>query len=753
VVTPAARQSVPAHPWVNVIVRFGTAANGAVVDPSTFHARLGHKDVTELFDDFVENGVVVGKRAALRNGIVAAKKSARNVVRFKVRSLPFRGKKRLRDTDHVRFAAFTADNQPPNARANITSDVVLPDVLTQLDGSQSDDPEKDELKYHWDFGDGTPTSDEQSPAHRFPDLSGNLTVRLTVDDGQAQDEAQLQVFECPDICDGCTRGQISVDVPAPLEFNAVAAGTSATANFTVTNTDTTPTSQLHVRLGSGAFPASGSNAAFSVTPTDVTLGPGEHTDVTVTYAPDLGGHQGAVLPVVSCAANERICIRGSLTGRLCTSDANCGASEADTPGACGGYRIERLMAHGYGGTAPGRGPTLAAETLFYVSSEVVNGEVPVYGILPSGAQFKVDNRLRSCGGQFPFDICMKDSDCLGGGGCQTSGTCTRGDNAGQPCTYNSECPGGTCSAQQTLDPTDMCSDGSGTLYLINEDSATDPDTFDSKGTVARIQMDPQTGERLAADVLYHPGEESTLLGCDGLAAGARGRLYVPEYHELEDEPPGCQRDEREALDSISKGTGAVSVPPGFGDIDGAAGYPECEVFENVEDIHASRDGGAVFVALPLTGITRILPKPALTMVPDYYGTFEVHPDGSIVFVIPEDQGTTGLLKVYKVSVGQAQQGALAVNELVPCVTVEVPNGGGRTALGELAVGRAQTGSDDATIVVTFTSVFPSDSQPPVSNPKAFPRGTIAIASPARSDTCSTLGLLNLERLTLDQMTF
>jgi hypothetical protein len=751
VVTPAARQNVPAHPWVNVIVRFGTAANGATVDPSTFRVRIGRKDVTDLFDDFVENGAVVGKRAELRAGLVASRHSSRNVIRFKVRSLPIKGKKRLRDTDHVRFTAVSADNQPPHARANISSDVVLPDVMTQLDGSQSDDPEKDELTFHWDFGDGT-TSTEESPGHRFPDLPGNLTVHLTVSDGQAEDEAQLQVFECPDICEGCTRGRINIDVPTPLEFSAVPSGTSATSTFSVSNTDTTPTSQLHVRLGSGAWPSSASDSAFSVTPADVTLGPGEHTDVTVTYTPNVTGHQGAVLPIVACADNQRICLRGSRVGRLCTDDTSCLAAEADVAGACGGYRVERLMAHGYGGTAPGRGPTLAAETLFYVSSEVVNGEVPVYGILPSGQQFQVDNRVRSCGGQFPFDVCMKDSDCLGGGGCQTTGTCTRGDNIGQICTFNSDCPGGSCTAQQTLDPSDMCSDGSGTLYIMNEDSATDPDTFDSKGTVARIQMDPQTGARLSADVLYHPGEESTLIGCDGVA-GARGRVYVPEYHELDDEPPGCQRDEREALASISKATGAVSVPPGFGDIDAAAGYPECEVFDETEDIHASRDGGAVFVALPLTGLTRIIPKPPLVMIPDYSGPFEVHPDGSVVIVVADDQGTTGLLKVYKVSVAQAQQGALAVNELVPCVTVEVPNAGGRTSIGEIAVGRAQAGSDDATIVVTFAAVFPSDSQPPVSNPKALPRGTVAISSPAGTDTCSILGLLNLDRLTLDQMTF
>jgi hypothetical protein len=653
----------------------------------------------------------------------------------------------------VRFAASSAENQPPQARASISSDVVVPDVLTQLDGSQSDDPEKDALTYHWDFGDGTSPSDEARPAHRFTDLPGNVTVRLRVDDGQAEDETSLEVFECPPICEGCTPGQISVDVPAALEFNAVEASTSATATFSISNIDATPSSQLHVRVGSTAWPPNGFTSAFSVTPSEVTLGPGERSDVTVTFTPNATGHHGGVFPLVACAANQRTCIRGARLGRLCGVDADCNASDADTPGACGGYRVERLMAHGFGGSAPGTGPTLAAETLFYVAPEVINGEVPVYGVLPNGTKFQVDNRLRACGGQFPFDICTRDGDCLGGGGCQTTGTCARGERVGQACTYNSECPGGTCSAQGTLDPTDICSNGSGALYLVNEDSATDPSTFDSKGTVARIEIDPTTGARTSAEVLYHPEMESTLIACDGLTAGNRGRVYVPEYRELEDEPPGCGRDEFEALASISKATGAKSVPPGFGDLNEAAGYPECEIFENVEDIQASRDGGSVFVALPLTGITRVLPKPALPMVTDFFGTFEVHPDGSVVFVVSDNRGTTGLLKVYKVSVAQAQQGALGVNELAPCVTVEVPTAGGNTSVGELAVGRARADSDDATILVTYQAVFPSDNTPPISNVKALPRGTVAIASPARTDTCSVLGLLNVEQLTRDQMTF
>jgi hypothetical protein len=514
--------------------------------------------------------------------------------------------------------------------------------------------------------------------------------------------------------------------------------------FTVRNVDTSPASELHVRLGRTAWPPNGSDPGlFRVTPEDLRLGPGQQADVSVTFTPNATGHQAAVLPIVACADNQRTCLRGARLGQLCTQDADCGAAAGEAAGACGGWRVERLLAHGFGGTAPGTGPTLAAEPLFHLTFDVPPGTLPLRGILPSGLRFEADTRVRSCGGQFTFDICLEDRDCLGGGGCPMSGVCTRGENAGQACTTSAQCSGAACTAQVSIDPSDMCGDGTGALYVLHEDSATDPATFDSRGTIGRFQFDLTTGQRTNADLVYHPAEESTQLACDGRSTG--GRVYVPEYHELETPPTGCERDEREALASISKTTGGMVVPPGFGDIDRAAGYPTCEIFDEVQDIRVTRDGLAVFVGLPLTGLTRILPQPPVVVVPDYFDTFELHPDGSVVFVLPETRGTTGFLKVYKVSVAQAQQGALRVNELAPCVTVPVPNAGGRTGIGEFAVGRARADVNDATIVVSFYTSPLSD--------RLLPRGTVAISSPAGSNTCSVAALLNLEVLSRDLMTF
>src|SRR5437762_3101299 len=132
-----------------------------------------------------------------------------------------------------------------------------------------------------DVGDGT-TSDEALPSHVFGDQAGDVTVQLTVSDGQATATDQVQILKKPKICDGCTPGTLHVEAPGPLEFHAVAPGATATLPLVLRNTDATPTSQLHARVGSD-------NGTFTIAPADVTLGPGEQADLTVTFTPSATG--------------------------------------------------------------------------------------------------------------------------------------------------------------------------------------------------------------------------------------------------------------------------------------------------------------------------------------------------------------------------------------------------------------------------------------------------------------------------------
>jgi len=70
VVEPAGRAVASAHPFVNVVVRFGTGSEGTA-DPASFKARLGGVDVASLFRQTVENGEVTSGSGALLSAVGA----------------------------------------------------------------------------------------------------------------------------------------------------------------------------------------------------------------------------------------------------------------------------------------------------------------------------------------------------------------------------------------------------------------------------------------------------------------------------------------------------------------------------------------------------------------------------------------------------------------------------------------------------------------------------------------------------------
>src|SRR5262245_31000541 len=92
VVAPIARQAAPAHPFVNVIVRFGTAGDGTPAEPSTFRARLGKTPLTLV--PIIENGATVGMRGTIPPSLLRIGTRRNNRLRLEVHTRPKPGKPR-----------------------------------------------------------------------------------------------------------------------------------------------------------------------------------------------------------------------------------------------------------------------------------------------------------------------------------------------------------------------------------------------------------------------------------------------------------------------------------------------------------------------------------------------------------------------------------------------------------------------------------------------------------------------------------
>src|SRR5207249_7391704 len=376
--------------------------------------------------------------------------------------------------------------------------------------------------------------------------------------------------------------------------------------------------------------------------------------------------------------------------------------------------------------------------------------------------------------------------------CALTSVCVGGDRPGQVCNTPADCPGGFCrSTSLGSDPVDMCGDGTGGLYLMTDiGTFTDPNlnaSTDLSTSVVQLEFDPQTGARTATDILARTTDETQVIACDGVAPEAGGLVYVPEFFNVDFPATPCSRDSREALTAVSKSTGPPVVI--VADIAAAAGYGECDDFDPTADLEVARDGSAIFASLPLTGLSRIRPTP-LPISPDIIDYFQVHPDGSIVYVTTSDSISTGSLNIYKISPDQAVAGVQRLAELTPCVVqvpnncVHIPQDGsratscptqetldncrrlqnsgqhvppecinniGQTQLGlsSFAVGRAAAGSSDGVVLVSFvaTGGLADIGQ------NLLVRGTVAVALPAQTNAsaCTVLGLENLEFL--DPLTF
>jgi hypothetical protein len=143
---------------------------------------------------------------------------------------------------------------------------------------------------------------------------------------------------------------------------------------------------------------------------------------------------------------------------------------------------------------------------------------------------------------------------------------------------------------------------------------------------------------------------------------------------------------------------------------------------------------------------------ALQITPDFNELFQLHPDGSVVITTASDQGSVGVIRVYKIAPEQAVNGAVRLSTATPCATLSVPNNGGRTVINyPTALGRSGGAEGDATLIVSFlTTGGTSDrtGRTPVLPQKLRFQGTAAFSVPASGTVCPPLGIINLDLMEL-----
>ena len=711
VVTPTRKEPAHAHPFVNVIVTFGQLSNGTPADPASFSARIGREDLTHRFEPMLDaHGRQIGARAKLEPPLVKLGRRPRNHLRLSIVAARLPGPKgpRVRDVDDVRFGAVDAPDEPCTAQAGEDQQVIVPGIQVNFTGSKgTTDPDRDELTYLWDFGDGT-TSTEPDPSHTYAEPSGDVHVTLTASDGQLQCQASILLEALPPLCSGCTAGTLRVDATTSLEFNSVPPGTTATRTITLKNTDATATSSIPLRLESA-------NASFQVSETSVTLGPDESHDVTITFAPQAAGHQSAHLSLVANAANRRAL---------------------------------SFLAHGYGGTGPGAGPTMAADSLFFTDGVPSLLGFGMYAYTPDGQRVYVDSSVNTCvvagNGSGTGDYCVTNQDCAANGGtCETTSTCPSGANMGKPCSVPADCPGSFCPSFTLFDPVDFCSDGQSLFMLSDDGTYTDPNPNDQtevSKTIMRVDYQAD-GTVTKKDILSRATSDTEHIGCDGFPASEGGQVYIPEAYNLPDSS-SCFRSEREALVRISKSNGAsqVLVPR----IDAYEGLDPCsDDLDPVDEIALLPDGSVTFVTFDSGGLWRIRPTP-IFFSPDIVDTFQVHADGSVMWASTTDSGSTGLVSLYRISATDVEHGPLPFAALTPCASVAVPNNGGRSVVFGFAADVTAPGSMDMTGLVSFFTSVPSLST--VEGSALAIQGTVAFDAPPGTNTCSVTGLVNLQAL-------
>jgi len=139
----------------------------------------------------------------------------------------------------------------PEPVANFNFTNVCEGTATQLTSTATTDPSGHDISsYHWDFGDGT-TSDEQNPSHTYASADTyNVTLTITTGDGRCEDNItkEVTVYAIPEVTATANPGNVDYGGVATITANVANTG-NFSYHWEPANMVTNPNSQTTQTVG------------------------------------------------------------------------------------------------------------------------------------------------------------------------------------------------------------------------------------------------------------------------------------------------------------------------------------------------------------------------------------------------------------------------------------------------------------------------------------------------------------------------
>ncbi len=208
------KQSITKTIWVN---GRPIAIAGNDVLTNRFEISLDASSSSDPDDDLLSFKWILGDGSVMNGPKIFHRYKKGGIYPVKLIVSDNKGFSNSENTDNI----IVHINRPPvaDAGSNIES---CAGCTVLFDGSASYDEDKDLLKYHWDFGDGS-ISEEMSPIHRY-ERKGLYRVRLKVTDNsglpgnESQDDILATVFDSP--VASFTVDKKTTCVNRPINFDA-----------------------------------------------------------------------------------------------------------------------------------------------------------------------------------------------------------------------------------------------------------------------------------------------------------------------------------------------------------------------------------------------------------------------------------------------------------------------------------------------------------------------------------------------------